>query len=75
MGEAGVGKETIIQHLAFRLIKDEVPKALFDKRLVSLEIQNLIAGAAPEELGARIAKSGRRDRYGREYHPLYPRYP
>jgi ATP-dependent Clp protease ATP-binding subunit ClpA len=56
VGEAGVGKETIIQHLAFKLIKDEVPKALFDKRLVSLELQNIFAGAAPEELGARIAK-------------------
>ena len=48
VGEAGIGKETIVQHLAFKLIKDEVPKALFDKRLVSVEIQNLIAGAAPE---------------------------
>jgi len=56
VGEAGVGKETIIQHLAFKLIKDEVPAALFDKRLVSIEIQNLIAGAEPSELGARIAK-------------------
>lgn len=55
VGESGVGKETIIQHLAFRLIKDEVPRALFDKRLVSLEVQNLIAGAEPEALGARIA--------------------
>jgi len=56
VGEAGVGKETIVQHLAFKLIKDEVPRALFDKRLVSIELQNLFAGAAPEELGARIAK-------------------
>ena len=56
VGEAGVGKETIIQHLAFKLIKDEVPRALFDKRLVSIELQNLIAGAGAEELGARIGK-------------------
>jgi ATP-dependent Clp protease ATP-binding subunit ClpC len=56
VGEEGVGKGTIIEHLAFKLIKDDVPKALFDKRLVSIELQNLIAGAAPEELGARIAK-------------------
>ena len=56
VGEAGIGKGTIIEHLAFELTKDEVPKALFDRRLVSLEIQSLVSGAAPEELSARIAK-------------------
>ncbi len=56
VGEEGIGKETIIQHLAFRLIKDEVPRALFDKRLVSIELQSLISNGAPEEFGARIAK-------------------
>jgi ATP-dependent Clp protease ATP-binding subunit ClpC len=56
IGEAGIGKETIIQHLAFMLVKDEVPKALFDKRLVSLDIQGLVAGAPPEELNARLRK-------------------
>ena len=56
VGEPGIGKETIIQHLAFALTKDAVPKALFDKRLVSLELQNLVAGAAPEELSTRLKK-------------------
>ncbi len=54
VGEAGVGKETLIRHLAFELTKDEVPRALFDKRLVSLELQNLVAGAAQDELAARL---------------------
>jgi ATP-dependent Clp protease ATP-binding subunit ClpC len=54
VGEAGIGKEAIVQHLAARLAKDDVPKALFDKRLVSLELQNLVAGAAPEILNARL---------------------
>ena len=56
VGEEGVGKDTIIAHLAFKLIKDEVPRALFDKRLVSIELPSLIAGATSEELGLRIAK-------------------
>ncbi len=56
VGEEGAGKETIIEHLAFKLIKDEIPKALFDKRLVSIELQNLIAGATFEELENRIAQ-------------------
>ncbi len=54
IGEPGIGKEAIVQHLALALVNDEVPKALFDKRLVSLQIQNLVAGAAPEELGTRL---------------------
>jgi ATP-dependent Clp protease ATP-binding subunit ClpC len=54
IGEAGIGKESIVQHLALALVNDEVPKSLFDKRLVSLQIQNLVAGAAPEELGTRL---------------------
>ncbi|MGC9968300.1 MAG: ATP-dependent Clp protease ATP-binding subunit [Minisyncoccia bacterium] len=56
IGEPGIGKETIIQHLAFALTKDIVPKALFDKRLVSLELQDLVAGASPEELSTRLKK-------------------
>ena len=32
IGEPGVGKETIIAHLAFEIIKDKVPPPLFDKR-------------------------------------------
>ena len=54
IGEAGIGKESIVEHLALALVNDEVPKGLFDKRLVSLQIQSLIAGAAPEELGMRL---------------------
>jgi ATP-dependent Clp protease ATP-binding subunit ClpC len=56
VGEAGIGKSTIIEHLAFKLTKDEVPKALFDRRLVSLELENLVSGAGVEELSTRIAK-------------------
>lgn len=54
VGEAGIGKETMVAHLAFRLSKDEVPPPLFDKRLVALELESLVAGAPPEELNARL---------------------
>ncbi len=56
IGEMGIGKETLLHQLAFRLTKDEVPEALFDKRLVALGLENLVAGASPEELSARIKK-------------------
>jgi ATP-dependent Clp protease ATP-binding subunit ClpC len=54
VGEAGIGKETIVKHLAFALVKDDVPSGLFDRRLVELQLQNLAAGAPPEEIEARI---------------------
>jgi ATP-dependent Clp protease ATP-binding subunit ClpC len=54
VGEPGIGKEALIQHLAFRLQKDDVPRSLFDKRLVSLELNSLVAGATPEELNERL---------------------
>ncbi len=56
IGEPGSGKETIVMALAFGIIKDEVPEAIFDKRLVSLEIGRLISGAAVSEISARLNK-------------------
>jgi ATP-dependent Clp protease ATP-binding subunit ClpC len=54
VGEAGIGKETIISHLAFQLTRDDVPRPLFDRRLVQLQLQELIAGVSPEELHKRL---------------------
>ncbi len=56
VGEPGTGKSTMIAHLGFRMIKDQVPRALFDKRLISLEIADLVADAAPEVLAGRLQK-------------------
>lgn len=54
VGAEGIGKGTIISHLAFDIVKDKVPKELFDRRLVGLDIARMIAGAAPEEIQKRI---------------------
>jgi ATP-dependent Clp protease ATP-binding subunit ClpC len=56
VGEPGVGKSTMIHHLAFRMVKDDVPPVLFDKRLVSLELSGLLANAPVEVLTARLQK-------------------
>ncbi|MEK7859971.1 MAG: hypothetical protein AAB284_01285, partial [Chloroflexota bacterium] len=53
---AGWTLKAIVAHLAFKLAKDDVPPALFDKRLVALELGNLVAGAGPGELQARIQR-------------------
>lgn len=55
VGEPGVGKETIVSHLAFTIAKDNVPEPLFDKRLVSLSIGELVSGAGPEEISSRVS--------------------
>ena len=56
VGEAGSGRSAIVAHLAYQMIKDDVPPALFDKRLVSLEIADLVADAPPEVLSGRLQK-------------------
>ena len=46
IGEPGVGKTAIVEALAQRIVKGDVPASLKDKRLVSLEISSLLAGAS-----------------------------
>ncbi len=46
IGEPGTGKETMVANLAVKIIKDEVPGTLFDKRLVNLNIGNVTSGAS-----------------------------
>ena len=45
IGEPGVGKTAIAEGLAQRIIKGDVPESLKDKRLLSLDMGSLIAGA------------------------------
>ena len=45
IGEPGVGKTAIAEGLALRIIKGDVPESLKDKKLLSLDMGALIAGA------------------------------
>ncbi|MCP5365579.1 MAG: ATP-dependent chaperone ClpB [Hyphomicrobiales bacterium] len=45
IGEAGVGKTAIVEGLAQRIVKGDVPETLKDKRLLVLDLGALVAGA------------------------------
>ena len=44
IGEPGVGKTAIVEGLAIRIINQEVSPALFNKRVVALDLGSLVAG-------------------------------
>ncbi|MBB3896575.1 ATP-dependent chaperone ClpB [Roseococcus suduntuyensis] len=45
IGEPGVGKTAIVEGLALRVAKGDVPEALKDKRVMSLDLGAMVAGA------------------------------
>ena len=45
MGEPGVGKTAIVEGIALRIAQGDVPESLADKRVLSLDLAGLLAGA------------------------------
>ena len=45
IGEPGVGKTAIVEGLALRIVRGDVPEALKNKRVLSLDMGGLVAGA------------------------------
>jgi len=44
IGEPGVGKTAIVEGLALRIVQKKVSRALFDKRIVTLDLASIVAG-------------------------------
>ena len=44
IGDPGVGKTTIVEGLALKIVQGDAPRTLLDKRIVSLDLTSLIAG-------------------------------
>ena len=45
IGEPGVGKTAVVEGLAQKIIQDDVPEMLKNKRVVSIDISSMVAGA------------------------------
>lgn len=45
IGEPGVGKTAIIEAIASKIVKNEVPETMIDKRLVTLDLTGTVAGS------------------------------
>ena len=44
IGEAGVGKTAIVEGLATRIVKSQVPGSLIGKRIMQVDLSNVVAG-------------------------------
>jgi ATP-dependent Clp protease ATP-binding subunit ClpC len=54
VGNPGVGKTSIVEGMAERMVEEDVPMILQDKRLVSLSISRLISGVSASEAQERL---------------------
>lgn len=45
VGEPGVGKTAIVEGLALRIIKQDVPQVLWNKKVVALDLASMVAGS------------------------------
>jgi len=56
VGENGVGKTTIIEGIATRMLEDDVPDRLKDKRLIQLSTSSLVAGTTVSGAQERLIR-------------------
>lgn len=54
VGETGVGKNALVEGLARRMVEEDVPRELFDRRLVSISAAQLLSAGDPALASQRL---------------------
>jgi ATP-dependent Clp protease ATP-binding subunit ClpC len=54
VGEPGTGKHALVEGLARRMVEEDVPEELFDRRLVSLDVPQIIGAGDPSLASERL---------------------
>lgn len=56
VGDYGVGKRSVVEGVAERMVEDDVPARLNDKRMVRLSVPTLLAGTTPSGAVERLIR-------------------
>lgn len=54
VGETGTGKESLIEEIARRMVIEDVPRELFDRRIVAVHVSDLVASGDPSLAAERL---------------------
>ncbi len=54
VGPEGAGKTSCLEYIARRMVEERVPSALFDRRMVSVHVQELVTGADSGQISERL---------------------
>lgn len=54
VGDAGVGKAALVEGLARRMVEEDVPPQLFDRRLVSINVPQVVGAGDPSLASERL---------------------
>ena len=74
VGEPGVGKTAVVEGLAQKIVKGEVPETLKDKQLYTLDLGALVAGLeVPRRLRGAAEEGPQGDPDPRRHHPVHRR--
>ena len=76
VGAPGVGKTAVVEGLAQKIVKGEVPETIKDKQLYTLDLGALVAGVAlPRRLRGAAQEGAQGDPHPRRHHPVHRRDP